>query len=75
MADIGLLGTQAKGESGMVDAVDIFTGGAIGHESELGELHMKGVPVTELYQTLEDLLVSKFNAVRRAGSEATPALT
>jgi ferredoxin-nitrite reductase len=40
----------------------------MGSEPRLAELHHKGVPLSQLSDVLEDLLVERFGARRRAAS-------
>jgi ferredoxin-nitrite reductase len=49
----------------MVEAAKIFLGGSMGADPQLAELHHKGVPLTQLADVLEDLLVERFGARRR----------
>ena len=66
LADIGLMGTKPKHEEGqMVEAVDIFLGGAIGHEAAIGEVWKANVECTKLVPVLEELLIEKFDASRK----------
>jgi ferredoxin-nitrite reductase len=50
----------------MVEAAKIFLGGAMDGEPKLAELHDKGVPLSDLPDVLEQLLVDRFGARRRA---------
>lgn len=62
VADIGILGTQARGPDGPVPGADIFTGGAIGHESEIGQVYKKAVPMTEVYDVVKEILMAQHGA-------------
>ena len=66
MGEIGLMGAKARHDGEMVEAVKIFLGGSLGSEPRLAELHHKGVPLSELTDVLEALLVERFGARRRA---------
>jgi ferredoxin-nitrite reductase len=66
MGEIGLMGAKARHEGQMVEAAKIFLGGAMGDDPRLAELHDKGVPLSQLADVLEDLLVERFGARRRA---------
>jgi ferredoxin-nitrite reductase len=65
MGEIGLMGAKARYEGQMVEAVKIFLGGDMGADPKLAELHHKGVPLAQLPDVLEDLLVERFGARRR----------
>jgi ferredoxin-nitrite reductase len=56
VGDIGLRGTKARVNGELVDAVDIYVGGRIGHEAKIGELVKEKVPVPELYDVLAGML-------------------
>ncbi|MCT0206808.1 ferredoxin--nitrite reductase [Synechococcus sp. CS-1332] len=65
MGQIGLMGAKARQDGQMVEAVKIFLDGSMGQEPRLAELHEKGVPLSELSDVLEELLVERFGARRR----------
>ena len=65
MGEIGLMGTKARHDGQMVEAVKLFLGGDMGADPQLAELHDKGVPLVQLVQVLENLLVERFGARRR----------
>jgi len=71
MGEIGLMGAKARHEGQMVEAAKIFLGGSMGAEPKLADLHDKGVPLTQLADALEHLLVERFGARRR--TESRPA--
>jgi ferredoxin-nitrite reductase len=68
MGEIGLMGAKARHEGQMVEAAKIFLGGDMGADPKLAALHHKGVPLSQLADVLEDLLVERFGARRRPGS-------
>lgn len=68
MGQIGLMGAKARKDGQMVEAAKIFLGGAMDAEPKLAELHDKGVPLSDLPDVLEQLLVERFGARRRATS-------
>ncbi len=70
MGQIGLMGAKARKEGQMVEAAKIFLGGAMDAEPKLAELHDKGVPLSDLPDVLEELLVERFGARRRASAAA-----
>jgi ferredoxin-nitrite reductase len=65
MGQIGLMGAKARKDGQMVEAAKIFLGGSMGAEPKLAELHDKGVPLSNLPEVLEQLLVDRFGARRR----------
>ncbi|MBS0016259.1 MAG: ferredoxin--nitrite reductase [Arthrospira sp. SH-MAG29] len=62
VADIGFIGTKARKDGKTVEAVDIYTGGKVGHEAELGSRLEKGVACDDLKPIIRDLLIQKFGA-------------
>ena len=65
MGQIGLMGAKARQDGKMVEAAKIFLGGSMGAEPALAELHDKGVPLSDLTDVLEQLLVERFGARRK----------
>ncbi len=66
MGQIGLMGAKARQGGEMVEAAKIFLGGSMAAEPTLAQLHEKGVPLSELPDVLETLLVEHFGARRRS---------
>jgi ferredoxin-nitrite reductase len=66
MGQIGLMGAKARKDGDMVEAAKIYLGGAMDAEPKLAELHHKGVPLADLPEVLEQLLVEHFGARRRS---------
>lgn len=62
VADIGLMGTKARKDGKTVEAVDIYMGGKVGKDAQLGTCVMKGIPCEDLKPLLRDLLIEKFDA-------------
>ena len=62
VADIGLMGTKGRKDGKVVEAVDIWMEGKVGHEAELGKRIMKGIPCDDLKPVLRDLLIEHFGA-------------
>ncbi|AFZ42786.1 assimilatory nitrite reductase (ferredoxin) precursor [Halothece sp. PCC 7418] len=62
VADIGLMGTKARKNGEMVEAVDLFMGGKVGKNAKLGERVKKGIPCEDLPQVLREILVDEFGA-------------
>jgi ferredoxin-nitrite reductase len=65
MGQIGVMGAKARLDGQMVEAAKLFLGGSMGADPRLAELHHKGVPLSELTDALESLLVERFGAQRR----------
>ncbi|MEA5519280.1 ferredoxin--nitrite reductase [Limnoraphis robusta] len=63
VADIGLMGTKARKNGKMVEGVDLFMGGKVGKDAELGTCVQKGIPCEDLKSVLRDLLIDKFGAI------------
>ncbi|EKQ70221.1 assimilatory nitrite reductase (ferredoxin) precursor [Leptolyngbyaceae cyanobacterium JSC-12] len=72
VADIGLMGTKTRKDGKAVDGVDLYMGGKVGKEAELGECVRKGIPCEDLKPVLRDLLIQNFGAqARPAGAIAS----
>lgn len=65
VADIGLMGTKGRKNGQVVEAVDIWMEGKVGHEAELGKRIMKGIPCDDLKPVLQDLLIEHFGATHK----------
>ncbi len=66
MGAIGLTGTKTKDLNGnIVEAYNISIGGSQGEQHSIGDLALKAVPSNELKDTLKQLLVEEFSAVKR----------
>ena len=65
MGQIGLMGAKVRKDGQMVEAAKIFLGGSMGAEPKLAELHETGVPLSDLADVLEQLLLEQFGARRR----------
>ncbi|MGB7445100.1 MAG: ferredoxin--nitrite reductase [Coleofasciculaceae cyanobacterium] len=63
VADIGLMGTKARKDGKTVEAVDLYMGGKVGKNAQLGSCVKKGIPCEDLKPVLRDLLVENFEAV------------
>ena len=76
VADIGLMGAQVKnptGEKGMVPGVNIFIGGTVGPNGHLKENpEIEKVPCSELKPVLEQIMIEKFGATRKAVPTPNP---
>lgn len=62
VADIGFIGTKARKDGKTIEAVDIYMGGKVGKDAQLGERVMKGVPCEDLKSVLKDMMIEKFGA-------------
>ncbi len=62
VADIGLMGAKARKDGRMVEGVDVFLGGRVGHDAHLGEKVMQAIPIDDLHEVLRKLLVERFEA-------------
>jgi ferredoxin-nitrite reductase len=71
VADIGLMGTKGRKNGKVVEAVDIWMGGKVGYEAELGERVMKGIPCDDLKPVLRDLLIEHFGATPKQTEQKT----
>jgi ferredoxin-nitrite reductase len=65
VADIGLMGTKTRKDGKAVDGVDLYMGGKVGKEAELGKCVQKGIPCEDLKPVLRDLLIQTFGAKPR----------
>lgn len=63
VADIGLMGTKARKDGQMVEAVDIWMGGKVGKDAHLGSLVMEKIPCEDLKPILQELLIKHFGAL------------
>ena len=70
MGQIGLMGAKARKDGAMVEAARIFVGGSMDATPKLAELHEKSVPLSDLPDVLETLLVERFGARRRGSAIA-----
>ncbi|MER3435274.1 MAG: ferredoxin--nitrite reductase [Leptolyngbya sp. ERB_1_1] len=65
VADIGLMGTKARKNGQVVEAVDIWMGGKVGSEACLGSRVQSGIPCDDLLPILRNLLTEHFGAKPR----------
>ncbi len=63
VADIGLMGTKVRKDGKTLEGVDIFMGGKVGNDAQLGEKVMKGIPCEDLKPVLRELLIERFAAI------------
>jgi ferredoxin-nitrite reductase len=62
VADIGLMGTKTRKDGNTVEAVDIYMGGKVGKDAQLGTCEIKSIACEDLKPLLRDLLIDKFGA-------------
>ncbi|MBW4627598.1 MAG: ferredoxin--nitrite reductase [Brasilonema octagenarum HA4186-MV1] len=62
VADIGLMGTKVRKNGKTLEGVDIYMGGKVGKEAQLGTCVTKGIPCEDLIPVLQELLISHFGA-------------
>jgi precorrin-3B synthase len=66
-ADIGLKGVKMRRRLRVVDAFDVYLGGGIAHEVQMGILYQKSVPFDQLPEFLEQVIRDFY--LHRSGSE------
>ena len=62
VADIGLMGTKVRKDGKTVEGVDLYLGGKVGKEAQLGNCVQKGIACDDLKSVLRDLLIEQFGA-------------
>jgi ferredoxin-nitrite reductase len=62
VADIGLMGTKTRKNGKTLEGVDIYMGGKVGKDAQLGTCVTKGIPCEDLQPVLQDLLIKNFGA-------------
>lgn len=65
VADIGLMGTKVRRNGKTLEGVDIYLGGKVGKDAQLGTCIRKGVACDELKPVLVNLLQQHFEATPR----------
>lgn len=63
VADIGLMGTKVRKDGKTLEGVDIYMGGKVGKDAQLGDKVMKGIPCEDLKPVLAQLLTEHFAAM------------
>lgn len=66
VADIGLMGTKVRKDGKPAEGVDIYMGGKVGKDAQLGTCVQKGVPCDDLPAVLTGLLTEHFGAQPRS---------
>jgi ferredoxin-nitrite reductase len=67
VADIGLMGTKVRKNGKTVEGVDLYMGGKVGKDAQLGSCVQKGIACEDLKPVLRNLLLEQFGA--RANQE------
>ncbi len=62
VADIGLMGTKVRKDGKSVEGVNIYLGGKVGKDAQLGQRVQKGVACEDLLPVLQELLMENFGA-------------
>ncbi len=62
VADIGLMGTKVRKDGKAVEGVDLYMGGKVGKDAQLGSCIQKGIACEDLKPVLRDLLIQQFGA-------------
>lgn len=70
VADIGLMGTKVRKDGKTVEGVDIFMGGQVGKDAQLGEKVQSGIACDDLQDVLRGLLTEHFQAQPRSMGES-----
>jgi ferredoxin-nitrite reductase len=73
VADIGLMGTKARKNGQMVEAVDLFMGGKVGKDAQLGNCVREKIPCDDLKPILQELLIEHFGARPRKEAKVVMA--
>lgn len=66
VADIGLMGTKVRKDGKTVEGVDIYMGGTVGKDAQLGTCVQKGIACDDLIAVLESLMIEKLGATPKA---------
>jgi ferredoxin-nitrite reductase len=56
------MGTKVRKDGKTVEGVDIYMGGKVGKDAQLGACVMKGIPCEDLKPVLRSLLIQEFEA-------------
>ncbi|MEO1373051.1 MAG: ferredoxin--nitrite reductase [Cyanobacteria bacterium J06635_10] len=62
VADIGLMGTKVRKDGKTVEGVDLYMGGKVGKDAQLGTRVKKGIPCDDLNTVLRRILIEDFGA-------------
>ena len=67
IADIGLIGAKGHKDGRTVEQVDLYMGGKVGKDAQLGTCVQKGIVCADLMPVLRKLLIEHFGAKPRQG--------
>ncbi len=67
VADIGLMGTKVRKNGKTLEGVDLYTGGKVGKDAQLGTCVQKGIPCEDLKPVMRRLLIEQFGAKPKDG--------
>ncbi len=67
VADIGLMGTKVRKDGNVVEGVNLYMGGKVGKDAQLGTAVEKGIACDDLKSKLRNLLIEKFDAQLKEG--------
>jgi ferredoxin-nitrite reductase len=62
VADIGLMGTKVRKDGKTVEGVDLYMGGKVGKDAQLGTCVQKGIACDDLLPVLKNILIESFGA-------------
>ena len=65
IADIGLIGAKVHKDGRTVEQVDLYMGGQVGKDAQLGTCVQKGIACEDLMLVLRKLLIEHFGAKTR----------
>gem|GEM_PF-55987 len=72
VADIGLMGTKVRKDGKPVEGVNLYTGGKVGKDAQLGDVLEKGIACDDLKPILRNLLIENFDAKVKDGVVIEP---
>jgi len=75
VAEIGLMGTKVRKNGKTVEGVDIYMGGKVGKDAQLGTRVTKGIACEDLKPFLRNLLMEDFGAQLKEGVTIAPVET
>jgi ferredoxin-nitrite reductase len=75
VAEIGLMGTKVRKNGKTVEGVDIYMGGKVGKDAQLGSCVTKGIACEDLKPFLRNLLIENFGAELKEGVTIAPLET
>ena len=67
VAEIGFMGTKVRKDGKTVEGVDIYMGGKVGKDAQLGSCVTKGIACVDLKPFVRNLLIENFGAELQEG--------